>query len=369
MHMRKKYVIAATLILAAIVCGSLVITAQNHTSETSISSGKNYKVYDISKDHKPEYRYDIYNNAGRIVKSESVFRIDPRITYPYDGVLSIHVSLGTGYFLTQYYDTNRDVFSDTFESPAMADHGMVVYAAYIGESLKLVVRDIFDINRYYKEFELDFSPVVPFNAVRKAEFADENTLDITYVSGKEYEEKNIVLQLEGTLDDTNRHQESIQSTADIPQSTRLTEAPEPAEESVDMRLAGTKADSFYIEEVARNYTSAVIDAINDNDFSRLENLLVPNSSLYDSQKKLVSDLYARNIKLELFDYDIDFDLDCLEEQGEAGIYWVYEVYVTESVGVKYPDKQDFETKEYNWVYTIVLSEDDVGISQIEEWDK
>lgn len=125
-----------------------------------------------------------------------------------------------------------------------------------------------------------------------------------------------------------------------------------------------KADTFYVEEVISNYEELLINAINENDFSKIENLLVPNSNLYISQKKLVPDLYKKNIKEKL----INFEIAKIEDLSKNG---VYKVYVIEKIAIKYPDKQDYETKEFNWIYDVIYYNNNskVGISNIEKWNK
>jgi hypothetical protein len=128
------------------------------------------------------------------------------------------------------------------------------------------------------------------------------------------------------------------------------------------KLGGAKADDFYISELIANYERLLVQVINNNEFSAIESLLVPGSKLYNSQKKLVSDLYTKKIQEKLVEFDIE-DIKYMEKEG------VYKVYVTEKIGIKYPDKQDFEIKEFNWVYTVVSSNDKIGLSDIEKWDK
>ena len=83
----------------------------------------------------------------------------------------------------RYYDINKDIFSELFETPITAAFGNVVYMDASSGTHKLVVRDIFDDSVFYKDFELDFYPSAnPADALRHAEFLDENTLMIEYLS-------------------------------------------------------------------------------------------------------------------------------------------------------------------------------------------
>ncbi len=55
----------------------------------------------------------------------------------------------------------------------------------------LVIKDMFDEKNCYKEFSLDFAAAV--TPVVSAEFTDEDTLLITYMSSDFYEEKTKLL--------------------------------------------------------------------------------------------------------------------------------------------------------------------------------
>jgi hypothetical protein len=120
-----------------------------------------------------------------------------------------------------------------------------------------------------------------------------------------------------------------------------------------------KADTFYVEEIIKNYEALIIEAINNNDFSQVENLLIPNSKLYNAQKKLIKDLYAKNIKEKLVEYSI-VKIENTSKKDE------YKVYVIERIGIQYA-KKDYKEKEFKWIYTVVQGNEKIGISDIEEW--
>lgn len=112
--------------------------------------------------------------------------------------------------------------------------------------------------------------------------------------------------------------------------------------------ATAKADDYLFEEIYTNYEYALIDAINAGDFSLVEHMLLPGSSLYDEQKSLVESLHERGITEELIDYEIlaaDFDAD----NG------VIQMTVREVVKVI---KRDSVSESDNiWDYTVTQSED------------
>jgi hypothetical protein len=199
-HTSRKYLPASViLVFLVILSGITLYFSKGYNSDIDIiSSGKNFKVYDITKDNQPEYRYEIYNDKGEIVKSETVWRIEPHIEYLDDNtLLSIRISVGTGTALCQYYDVKTGVFSEIFESVKSAEYGKVVYMDSLNNKFKLIVRDIFDKLVYYNEFELDFSPIAnPSDVLLDVKFLNENTLQVSYLSGDEYDEKTTIIKLD-----------------------------------------------------------------------------------------------------------------------------------------------------------------------------
>ncbi|MGE5676570.1 MAG: TcaA NTF2-like domain-containing protein, partial [Pseudomonadota bacterium] len=126
-----------------------------------------------------------------------------------------------------------------------------------------------------------------------------------------------------------------------------------------------KTDKALLEEAMKNYENLLVEAVNKNDFTLVEPWLYPGSTLYVSQKKLVSDLYQKQIRERLDSYSV--------EAVEAVDYGaIYRVYVTENIGIQYPGK-DFETKQYNWVYSLKSIYEDRQIryqlTYIDKWVK
>ena len=129
-----------------------------------------------------------------------ILRAYPSIEYVDDTLISITIGVGTGTFITQYYDISRDLFSELYDSPIAVGYGNVVYMEWLNSSLRLVTTNIFDNLAFYKEFELDFAPTaIPTNVVIRAEFIDETTLSIIYLHGENYEEKSLILNLGGAI--------------------------------------------------------------------------------------------------------------------------------------------------------------------------
>ena len=191
--MKKLWPIAFAL--AIVLLFVYACTSEKQSNETVIASGTHYVIYEIIDNDEIAYRYEIIGINGDIVKSETTWTYPNIISMFDDAVLSISRGAGTGTFSTQYYDISRDVFSDIFLSPMAEEYGCVVYLDVINDTIKLVVRDIFDKSMLYKEFEIDFSPTAnPIDALKHIEFIDKNTLTIKYLSGTEYIEKTAIVR-------------------------------------------------------------------------------------------------------------------------------------------------------------------------------
>ncbi len=132
-------------------------------------------------------------------------------------------------------------------------------------------------------------------------------------------------------------------------------------------IGGEKTEDFYagdrvkIEEAIKAYETAMIEAINKNDFSLVEPWLYPDSTLYISQKKLVGDLNKKQIKERLDGYSI--------ESIEGDNLGIIRVYVTEDIGIQYPGK-DYTTKTFKWVYSVRYSYEGrkYQLTYIDKWD-
>jgi hypothetical protein len=112
-----------------------------------------------------------------------------------------------------------------------------------------------------------------------------------------------------------------------------------------------------IENLISSYQKKLVEAINSNTFTHVEPFLLPNSTLYNSQKELVANLSSRKIKerfisSEIYGYSIEKER--------------YKVEVLETVEVDYPDKGP-RTNNYQWYYTVEQSNGKFLLSQLEEW--
>ena len=121
-----------------------------------------------------------------------------------------------------------------------------------------------------------------------------------------------------------------------------------------------KTDEAAILKLIEEYETALIKAINSNDFSIVQKQLTPGSNLYKAQQDLVANLYKREIQEKLIDYKVEK----IETTGEAN---VYKVNTYEKIGIRRPGKTDFAVSEYRWEYTVVFDGGKYTLSDIAKW--
>ena len=198
--MFAKYLQIKIVIVIGIILFIAIVGRNYYTKNISYDTYKNDQIveediyFKIIKQAEAEYYYIIYNNDKKIVKEESHYGPSPVINYIDNGTIEILLQAGTNMFYCTYYDINNDNFSDQYESPIICEYEKIVYLDYNKNPFTLVVRNIYDTNKFLKEFILeDISLAV--SPIIKAEFLDENTLNIVYMSGQEFKEKAVLLNL------------------------------------------------------------------------------------------------------------------------------------------------------------------------------
>ena len=140
-----------------------------------------------------EYDYQIFDETGEVVESGKYGRL-PHISMADDRFVKFTLQAGTG-LSTQwgyFYDVIKDVRSRVFYSIHDQHGDKVAYG-----TSKLVVRDIFDKTKYYKEitsFKKPFSNTV--EPIVSVEFVNGGkSIAVKYLTGADYEEVTETVEL------------------------------------------------------------------------------------------------------------------------------------------------------------------------------
>jgi len=180
-----------------IVSDHIKIVTEN--IEAVVESGSNFRVTRIDDDinDAPKFRYEVFNNQGKTVWEGTGWRA-PSFRNISDDVLEISIGAGTGTQMVQFYSSKNDLISEVFNNPILVTYELIGLLRWDDAStLTLFVRNIFDKDTYYKEFTLEsFAAVAnPMDAIVKVEYLDNSTLEITYLSGENFDKKVVTLEL------------------------------------------------------------------------------------------------------------------------------------------------------------------------------
>lgn len=174
--------------LFPIVCVVLCFLSACAANQSNIYNLDNKKIIDsgdyycIYKEGTTDITYDILNLDGETVFSETTDR-PLEINMICDTVVDIAKGMGTGITVHRYYDAERNLFSDEFSYVLADSDGLIAFIDVPNEqpfeNRKVVVRDIFDKDLFYKEYQVNFSNVD--TPVIQAEFSrDGDSLQLIY---------------------------------------------------------------------------------------------------------------------------------------------------------------------------------------------
>ncbi len=164
-----------------------------------------YEIISESDNHKFvlvnffSYCY-FYNNYGKLIKTEGPVSRPAEVEVIEDRYIKYSMSAGTGASTrwTYYYDTENDLFSEDFYWVLDQNKGLVAYC----QSDRVVVRDIFDKTKYYREFsdfENELSAAI--EAITNVEFVnDGKSIAVTYLAGQNYTDVTEIFSLEETFE-------------------------------------------------------------------------------------------------------------------------------------------------------------------------
>ena len=144
-----------------------------------------YRIYngDTSED-RWYYYYDLFDSNGNTVRHECTYMNEPRISHISDDVIKVSAQTGTGRSTqwTYFYNSSDHLFSPTFQY--VLDESSDLVAFFDGK--KIIVRDIFDDHKFYRELELREQLADTTDPIVNAVFSEDNTcLTVTYQTNSE----------------------------------------------------------------------------------------------------------------------------------------------------------------------------------------
>jgi len=159
-----------------------------------IEEGKDYILTSLESENEEIYKLYVKAIDGQVLE-ESYYQ-KPLLKYITDNLLEIGAPAGTGVINYRYYSLSENKFSEYFEIPSLVENGVIVYMSGAVSDIKLIVQDIFDKDKLYKEFKRDFWQVsTPSMTLIDVKFLSEDEIQVIYFSGEDQVEQTEIISL------------------------------------------------------------------------------------------------------------------------------------------------------------------------------
>ncbi len=178
---KKSIVIAGIVLCCLTVCVILIILP----NKMSYSVEKVNNTYNVS----------VTNRWGKKIY-ENVYELEPSIIQVGKDTILIRVGKGDSW-TAKFINGKTNRISDSFENISAYNEQLVVYGLYEDGQLKIVIRDIYDKDKVYKEV-IDTFPDVAVGSyiIKDAQIIDEHSVHLTYYVGNGWEEKEKLIQID-----------------------------------------------------------------------------------------------------------------------------------------------------------------------------
>jgi len=144
-----------------------------------IERGSNFRIIQTDESRSWHLLYEIYNNNGEVVWSYTTDR-PAWIKYADENLLEFGASAGTNVRWGNFYSIENDILSDVFMNTTYIKHEIIAYAERLnGNEWRLVVRNVFDLEKFYEEFFLDGLHLTHSTYVQ---YAGDNKIEIAALS-------------------------------------------------------------------------------------------------------------------------------------------------------------------------------------------
>ena len=178
----KKGIVITLIVVCCLMAFAIFMILSNKIS---------YTVEEVNG----TYNVSVNNRCGKRIY-ENAYGVEPIIMQVDKDTILIRT--GKGYSrITKFINGKTNRVSDNFENISAYNGQLVVYGIYEDEQLKIVIRDIYDKDKVYKEV-IDTFPNVAVGSyiIKDAQIIDEHSVDLTYYVGDEWEEKEEVILLD-----------------------------------------------------------------------------------------------------------------------------------------------------------------------------
>lgn len=152
------------------------------------------ELYTIVNDKEENFRLCIKSRRGKVIFNEEYIG-EPEIGIIYDDTFLVRRGKGDWHSYT-FINVVTGLVSEEFDDISAWNHEKVVYGTYENGIIKIIVRDIYDKEKYYLEILRDYAPVaVPHHVILNAEFINDAQLMLEYYVGENMEDVSEIINL------------------------------------------------------------------------------------------------------------------------------------------------------------------------------
>lgn len=180
--MSRKNVLKSIIIIMAAGCLALFIILNNLWNKIQYSVEKIDDKYIVS----------ISNDQGEIIY-KGAYALQPVISKTGESTFMVTVGKGDSR-TTKFINKKTGIVSDGFENISACNEKIVIYGTYESDKLKIIIRDIYDKNKYYEEI-IDTFPNVAVGSyiIKDAQIYSNGSIDLTYYVDDDWTEKKKVV--------------------------------------------------------------------------------------------------------------------------------------------------------------------------------
>ena len=149
--------------------------------------------YNVEMDQN-EYIVSVINAKGELIY-ENFYKLEPIVTKI--GKHTVMITVGRGDSTSfKFINGKTGKISENFDNISTYNEQLVVYGIYESGKLKIVIRDIYDKDIFYKEITDTFPNVaVGSYIIKHAEITNDGLVHITYFTGDDWKEKDELIIL------------------------------------------------------------------------------------------------------------------------------------------------------------------------------
>ncbi|MGE7667423.1 TcaA NTF2-like domain-containing protein [Ureibacillus composti] len=260
-------------------------------------------------------------------------------TFMFSLVVDEDGKLKIGKCLIPAYGETKEEVIETVQK--MRLHNLKLEGDIYGPTLKDLTDVVFETNKWSIKDNVDETSVL-IHSSNPSTSNTKVTFEIWYFNNDQYDfrirqiiDGNKKLTMDNEIQNyMKRFEESYYS--------KLTGVKDETNVIADENALEVKEITEEIKQSVVDYGYALVDAINNGDFTTVEYYLLPDSNLYSSQVELVEKLFSQNITESIYEFDIN-SVNKINDNK-------YEVKTFEAIGINRDGEE--EINEYQLVYTV-----------------